>query len=87
MLYRPGTLLFLLLSLCGCDLVKDSGLDLAKILAMLAGGECKFTCPSGKLPNLKGRNFRGKKISRISRSLAKFAKMNSFFEKISIREN
>ena len=29
---------------------------------------------------LKGRNFRGKKISRISRILAKFAKINSFFD-------
>ena len=29
---------------------------------------------------LKGRNFRGKKISRISRILAKFAKINSLFD-------
>ena len=28
----------------------------------------------------KGRNFRGKKTSRISRILAKFAKINSFFD-------
>ena len=32
------------------------------------------------LTYLKGRNFRGKKISRISRILAKFAKINSFFD-------
>ena len=29
---------------------------------------------------LKERNLRGKKISRISRNLAKFAKINSFFD-------
>ena len=28
---------------------------------------------------IKGRNLHGKKISRISRILAKFAKINSFF--------
>ena len=33
-----------------------------------------------QLSNLKGRNFRGKKISRISRIQAKFAKINSFFD-------
>ena len=34
---------------------------------------------------LKGRNFRGQKISRISRILAKVAKLNSFFEPRKIR--
>ena len=29
---------------------------------------------------LKGRNFRGKQISRISRNLAKVARINSFFD-------
>ena len=33
-----------------------------------------------KIVYLKGRNFRGKKILRISRILAKFAKINSFFD-------
>ena len=37
---------------------------------------------------LKGRNFRGKKISRISRIFAKFAKINSFLtpENVDLRK-
>ena len=38
---------------------------------------------------LKERNFRGKKISRVSRIFGKFSKINFFFDppKISIHEN
>ena len=48
------------------------GSSLCKIMVIIISNRLK--------DYLKGRNFRGKKISRISRILAKFAKTNSLFD-------
>ena len=53
-----------------------SGHTLLSLIIMIR----QLTFPEEHLVYLKGRNFRGKKISRISRILAWFAKINSFFD-------
>ena len=49
-------------------------------MALLGFIAYSFHISSCYLHYLKGRNFLRKKISRISRILAKFAKINSFFD-------